>query len=548
MSHTPVRASQPEDIQQHFELFLQHTTEGVWDWVDLDAQEQWWSPRFYELLGYCDQEIESSLNTFELLLHPEDAVQTMLELRSALEHSNRFEHNFRLRVKGGLYRWFRGQAQILRDVSGQAVRMTGSLSDIHERVLLESELEGTRLQAFRAREVKQSFLAMMGHEIRTPLSAILGFAEILNDSSEDAETISAANTIHTNGKYLLDTFNDFVDLSRIEEGKFDLKLQDCCPLTVIENVKSVALRKANTKGLALEVDLDHSLPTSIQSNPIRLRQILLNLMGVVINYTHEGTISLSVRKSEAAPSDQQMVFTIQNSGTGLNIEPINQIFAGRQLADLTSLTYPGGVGLSLSLARHLVRLLGGEITLQHAADSGSIIEFTISTGTSCEIKPQQHSLSQRIHEHKTSRSGFGMLRQPCRILLVEDGIYNQRLIQYLLAKAGGSVTLAENGQQAVDQLGAVLQNESDINEQFDLILMDIQMPFLDGYSATELIREMGFTNPIIALTANVMPGDREKCLQAGCDEYLTKPLDRKRLIQTINSLLKSRRQPILQLK
>ena len=548
MSYTFDRATQPDAVQQHFDLFLQHTTEGVWDWVDLDAQEQWWSPRFYELLGYRDQEIESSLDTFERLLHSEDAVQTMLGLRSALENTSRFEHNFRLRVKGGLYRWFRGQAQVLRDSSGQAVRLTGSLSDIHERILLQTELEGTRLQAFRARELQQSFLAMMSHEIRTPLSAILGFAEILSDSSEDAETISAANTIHTNGQYLLDTFNDFVDLSRIEEGKFDLKLQDCCPLTVIENVKSVALRKADPKGLALNVDLDHSLPTSIQSNPIRLRQILLNLMGVVINYTHEGTINLSVRKSEAVPSDQQMVFTIRNSGNGLNIEPINQIFAGRQLADLTSLTYPGGVGLSLSLARHLVRLLGGEITLQHETNSASIVEFTINTGTSCDIKPQQLSLSQRIREHKTSRSSFGMLRQPCRILLVEDGIYNQRLIQYLLTKAGGSVTLAENGQQAVDQLGAALQSKTDINEQFDLILMDIQMPLLDGYSATELIREMGFNNPIIALTANVMPGDREKCLQAGCNEYLSKPLDRKRLIQTINNLLKSRRKRILQLK
>ncbi|QDV19050.1 Aerobic respiration control sensor protein ArcB [Gimesia panareensis] len=538
MSNTPARAPEPHEIQQHFELFLKHTNEGGWDWVDLDMPEQWWSPRFYELMGYRDQEIDSSLDTFQRLLHPDDAPQTMQALQSALDKLDHFESNFRLRVKGGAYRWFRGQANVLRNKAGQAIRMTGSLADIHERILLEAELEGTRLQAFRAREVKQSFLAMMSHEVRTPLSAILGFSEILLDTCPDADTRDVANTIHSNGQYLLDTLNDFLDLSQIEDGQFDLEIQDCCPLTVIENLQSLIARKAEQKGLFFEVNLVSPLPDSIKSNPIRLKQILLNLIGAAINDTSEGIIRLTIDKSMTARSSQQLIFTIHNPGTGLNTEAINQIFAGRQLADLTSPVYAGGLGLSLSLARHLVRLLGGDIALNHESDSGSTITFSINTGASCEIIPQQISFSERLHEHKSSRSGFGMLRKRCRIMLVEDGIYNQRLIHYLLTKAGGMVTLVENGQQAVDQLTSAQQVGDEINELFDLILMDIQMPVLDGYAATERIREMGFTNPIIALTANVMPGDREKCLQAGCDEYLTKPLDRKKLIQTINLLIK----------
>ncbi|QDT28311.1 Aerobic respiration control sensor protein ArcB [Gimesia panareensis] len=538
MSNSPDREPEAHDIQQHFELFLKHTNEGVWDWLDLDIPEQWWSPRFYELIGYRDQEIDSSLDTFQRLLHPDDAPQTMQALQTALDKTDHFERNFRLRVKGGAYRWFRGQAHVLRNQAGQAVRMTGSLSDIHERILLEAELEGTRLQAFRAREVKQSFLAMMSHEVRTPLSAILGFSEILLDTSQNAETRDAANTIHSNGQYLLDTFNDFLDLSRIEDGQFDLEIQDCCPLTVIENVQSLIARKAEQKGLTFDVHLANPLPDSIKSNPIRLKQILLNLIGAAINNTSEGNIRLTIEKSLTGESSRQLIFTIQNPGTGLNTEAINQIFAGRQLADLTSPAYAGGLGLSLSLARHLVRLLGGDIALSHESDSGSNITFSIITGTSSEIIPQQISFSQRLNEHKSSRSSFGVLRKRCRIMLVEDGIYNQMLIHYLLTKAGGMMTLVENGQQAVDQLTSAQQAEDEINELFDLILMDIQMPVLDGYAATERIREMGFTNPIIALTANVMPGDREKCLQAGCDEYLTKPLDRKKLIQTINLLIK----------
>ena len=548
MSPTPAREPEPHDVQQHFELFLQHTTEGVWDWVDLEHPEQWWSPRFYELIGYCDQEIDSSLNTFQRLLHPEDESHIMQALQTALDRTDQFERTFRLRVKGGVYCWFRGQAQVLRNAAGEAVRMTGSLSDVHRQTLLEAELEGTRLQAFRARQVKQSFLAMMSHEIRTPLTSILGFSEILLDSLQETDTLNAADTIHANGQYLLDIFNNYLDLSRIEDGQFDLELQDCCPLTVIENVQSTLSRKTEQKGLEFEVKLASALPDSIKSNPIRLKQILLNLVGAAITNTSAGQISLSIRKSPSAQSSQRLIFTICNSGAGLNTEPINQIFAGRQLADLASPAYAGGLGLNLSLARHLVRLLGGNISLRHDADAGSTIEFTIGTGVSDEFTPNHTSLSQRLQEHKTARSHFAMLKQRCRVMLVEDGIYNQRLIHYLMTKAGAIVTLMENGQQAVDQLGAALQMGDDLNEVFDLILMDIQMPVLDGYAATELIREMGFTNPIIALTANVMPGDREKCLQAGCNEYLTKPLDRKQLIQTINQLLKPARQNSLQMK
>lgn len=548
MSNSPDREPEAHDIQQYFELFLKHTNEGVWDWVDLDMPEQWWSPRFYELMGYRDQEIESSLDTFQRLLHPDDAMLTMQALQSALDKTDHFECNFRLRVKGGAYRWFRGQANVLRNQAGQAIRMTGSLADIHEQILLEAELEGTRLQAFRAREIKQSFLAMMSHEVRTPLSAILGFTEILLDTCHDAETRDAANTIHSNGQYLLDTLNDFLDLTRIEDGQFDVEIRDCCPLTVIENVQTLIARKAEQKGLTFEVHLTSSLPESIKSNPIRLKQILLNLIGTTTAFTDEGKISLSIGKSTTGQSSQQLIFTIHNPGTGLNTKAINQIFAGRQLADLTSPAYAGGLGLSLSLARHLVRLLGGDIALNHESDSGSTITFSINTGASSEMIPQQISLSERLHEHKSSRSGFGMLKKRCRIMLVEDGIYNQRLLHYLLTKAGGMVTLVENGQQAVDQLTSAQQLGDEINELFDLILMDIQMPLLDGYAATECIREMGFTNPIIALTANVMPGDREKCLQAGCNEYLTKPLDRKKLIQTINLLIKPTPKHMLQTK
>lgn len=536
MNVTPERDSNQSDHQKHFELFLKHANEGVWDWVNLKSPEQWWSPRFYELLGYLNREIDPSLNLFERLLHPDDSSETMLAIVTALNEAEHFEREFRLRVKGGLFRWFHCQASILRDETGQAKRMTGSISDVHERVLLEKELEETRYQALRDQQIKHSFLGMISHEIRTPLSSILGFSELLFDANQDSEVLNAADMIHSNGRALLTTLNNFLDLSRLEEGKIDIDIRECSPQRVIENIQAQLTRKAEMRGLDLIVVQDE-LPASIQSDPIRLKQILLNVVETAMKYTNDGCVKLSIHVRPGLHNEQQLEFIVENTGSGLNTETINHIFAGRQLSDLTSPTYSGGLGLGLSLARKLIEHLGGVSSIQHHHNSGSKIKFHIRTGMSDRFSSKQSSLSERFSRIKSYRSRFEILKKDCRILLVEDGLDNQRLIQFLLNKAKADIKIVANGQLALRELQKTNDARDTINSRFDAILMDIQMPILNGFETTRKIRSLGYSNPIIALTANAMPGDRERCLEAGCDEYLLKPIDRKKLISTINELL-----------
>ena len=225
---------------------------------------------------------------------------------------------------------------------------------------------------------------------------------------------------------------------------------------------------------------------------------------------------------------------------GMTSELLNQLFSPCCLTDIEIPDYRIGTGLGLIISQRLIELLGGSISADQYDQSGTTIKFSIATGDASEVKMEKVSVTKRLEQIKASRSTQELVKEDCRILLVEDGIYNQRLINYLLTKAGAEINIVENGQLAIDDL---LQSQAigdPPGDSYDLILMDIQMPVLDGYATTRKLRSMGFTKPIIALTAHAMTNDRQRCLDAGCDEYLSKPIDRKRLISTINSVLKTR--------
>ncbi|WP_417389529.1 PAS domain-containing protein [Gimesia sp.] len=531
------------DIQNHLEGLLSSSSHGIWDWIDLNSIEQWWSPRFYELIGYQNQEIDSSMDTLKLLLHPDDADDTFLEIANALNKNDRFDREYRLRIKGGAYRWFRGFANVLRDESGHAIRMTGSMTDIHRRVQAEEDLKRSRQEAEQAKKEKNNFLAMMSHEIRTPLTAILGFSEMILESVPDPVTLTSAETIHINGEYLLNTMNDFLDRSKIEEGQFDLELLECSPITVIENVQTLMARKAALKQLPFHVSFENELPGTIKSDPIRLKQILSNVLGLAIKITEKGSIDLKISSGSTATGKQILKFKTTFENKGLNYAQLKQIFASSPPEENFLPGFGGGTGLGLFVCQQLARLLGGQITVAQESENHSLssIEITIGTGHQLAKPMHQFYSPDRIREIKSSKVSYDLIPQNSRILLVEDGIYNQRLIHYLLSKAGADVKVVEHGQQALDELQKNKTGDEEIGAAYDLILMDIQMPVLDGYTTTRRLRSMGFTKPVIALTANVMAGDREKCIAAGCDEYLSKPIDRKRLLEVINGCLKKQR-------
>ncbi|MCA9007259.1 MAG: PAS domain-containing protein [Planctomycetaceae bacterium] len=527
--------------EKHLEGLMNCSSYGVWDWLNPKSTEQWWSPRFYELIGYQNQEIESSMDTLKLLLHPDDMEATFQAFEEALSKNTHFDLEYRLRIKGGAYRWFHGYAKVLCDQSGQAVRMTGSLTDIHNLVQAEEELKIAKQEANQAKEYKNHFLAMMSHEIRTPLTAILGFSEMILETAQDPFTQTSAETIHINGEYLLNTVNDFLDLSKIEEGQFDMELLECSPITVIENVHTLMNRKAELEQLLFNVMIENELPETIKSDPIRLKQIFSNVLGLAIKITEKGSIDWKISSDLNSEGKQILKFITTFENKSLELKQLKQIFFSSQLDDIRLPGFRGGTGLSLFVCQQLATLLGGHISVYEETGNQSLItiETTISTGNLVSNKMHPFYYRDRIRKINTSKVSYNRLNQNSRILLVEDGIYNQRLINFLLSKAGALVKVVEHGQQALDELQKNKISDEEIGAEYDLILMDIQMPVLDGYATTRRLRSLGFSKPIIALTANVMTGDREKCIEAGCDEYLSKPIDRIQLIKVINRWLKN---------
>ena len=286
------------------------------------------------------------------------------------------------------------------------------------------------------------------------------------------------------------------------------------------------------------------MPETIKSDPIRLKQILSNILGLAIKISEKGSIDLNVSSDSDSEGKAILLFRVTFKNNKLDLDRLKLLFASSQMEEHALPGLGGGTGLGLFVSKQLAAILGGQIsvTKQTGDASQTSILLSIATGDLRREKMYRYNSASLIREIKSSKVSSDLLRKNSRILLVEDGIYNQRLIKFLLSKAGADVKVVEHGQQALDELQKNEIPDEEIGAEYDLILMDIQMPVLDGYTTTRRLRSLGFTKPIIALTANVMPGDREKCIAVGCDEYLSKPIDRKRLIETINGCLKKESQ------
>ncbi len=393
---------------------------------------------------------------------------------------------------------------------------------------------------------KTEFLTNISHEIRTPMTAILGFAEMLLESIERPQDIVAANTIKRNGEYLLRIINDILDLSTIETGHFVTEQAKCSPRELIEDVVSMMKFRAEAKGLPLLVEFVGPIPQSIRTDPIRLRQILINLIGNAIKFTEEGHICIQVRLAESEQNKPLMECKIIDTGIGMSEDQIKRLFEPFTQGDTTTSRKYVGMGLGLALSKRLAGMLGGDITFSSAKGKGSTFVLTLGTGSLEGVRMLQTS-----DLHEVEPSSHDGLTPPVlpqlsgRILMAEDGLDNQRLLALILRKAGAKVTLVNNGKEALEKVIAEQKKylaEGLQTSPFDVILMDMQMPEMDGYEATWRLREMGYTAPIIALTAHAMSHDREKCLGAGCDEYLTKPIDRDTLFSTITHFMSDVRQ------
>ncbi|GAB4141386.1 MAG: hypothetical protein Kow0040_30070 [Thermogutta sp.] len=435
-------------------------------------------------------------------------------------------------------------------------RFAAIFSDITRQKQAEQELQGTveaLNSAYRTLEelyqlaesatrAKSEFLANMSHEIRTPLTAILGFTDILlgDPTLEQGppDRVEALYTIHRNGNYLLELINDILDLSKIEAGKLDVDRITCSPARILADVMSLMRVRAAAKNLPLVLQFDGKIPETIHSDPTRLRQILINLIGNAVKFTEVGEVRVVARLVREAEQPSLLQIDVIDTGIGMTEEQLSRLFQPFSQGDSSTTRKYGGTGLGLTISKRLAEMLGGDITARSTPGKGSTFSVTVATGDISGVTMLE-SPDEALAASRT-KGGVGAapsVRLQGRILLAEDGPDNQRLISSILKKAGAEVTLVENGQAALDTALAAL----DRGEPFDLILMDMQMPVMDGYTATARLRQAGYDGPIVALTAHAMEGDDVACREAGCDDYLTKPIDRAKFFAMIARFLDARR-------
>ncbi len=392
-----------------------------------------------------------------------------------------------------------------------------------------SELREALKAAQNASRAKSEFLANMSHEIRTPMTAILGFSDLLIESPGGLaaeEGRQALDAIKRNGEHLLAIINDILDLSKIEADRMEVERIPVNPATLLSEVAALMSLRAGERGLTLRCEVDGLIPARIQSDPVRLRQILLNLIGNAIKFTSKGEVRVTVRRPESL---EVIEFAVMDSGIGMTAEQQTRLFRPFAQADSSTTRRYGGTGLGLTISRRLARLLGGDIDIESAPGRGSVFHVRIATGA-LEGVEMVSALDTPTPLRVPSPAQAGRALLGGRILLVEDGPDNQRLIRRLLNAWGAEVAIAENGRQAVDLALDAWRREV----PFDVILMDMQMPVMDGYTATRELRRVGYDGAVIALTAHAMATDRDRCLEAGCDDYATKPIDRKALRTTID--------------
>ncbi len=445
----------------------------------------------------------------------DDRPALLLAYRNLIRQNKPFELELRIIRRDGRIRTINVNVQ--QSSQKPSNYLFGIVQDITERKQAEQSAHQASLDkvnAESANKAKSAFLANMSHEIRTPLTAIIGFAEELIRNRDHADSLhDSLSTILNNGRHLLHVINEILDLSKIESDKLSVEKLPTNLLDILDDVSMTSRFQAEAKGLKFAINYQFPLPAMIDTDPVRLKQILFNLTSNAIKFTEAGHVFVNV--SLNADTDR-LCFTIVDTGIGIAQDKLKQLFTPFTQADSSTTRRYGGTGLGLYISKQLVEMLGGHIRIESIPGLGTKVSFDISTGH-VDKNNLVHELvaSEPVHTATTPKISHAALHG--KILLVDDSKDNQKLIKLLLSATHVQADTADNGKQAVEQA---------LRGDYDLVLMDIQMPVMDGIEATKMLRATGFKTPIIALTANAMREERALYLQTGCSDFLSKPIDR----------------------
>jgi len=480
-----------------------------------------------KLVGYN----QSELLTFPFLrLISSDNITSMVirELSDLVAgRITQLHHELTIRCKDGTKRdiaWFHSYS---KRHENEAATVLSVGIDITDRKLAEVHARAAhyeKISAEAANLSKSAFLANMSHEIRTPLTAIIGFSEsMLGGEQSESEREQTIKTIIRSGQHLQKIINDILDLSKVEAGKLDVELIKASPFEIMEDVKPLVQLQAKEKGLEFSINYEFPMPESIKTDKFRLRQILINLCNNAVKFTHDGNITVNV---SCHPGANIMEFRIVDTGIGLSDNQKDIIFGAFSQADSSTTRQFGGTGLGLYLSRQLAHKLGGDITVDSNPDEGSVFTLTINTGPLDSVPLL--SSPPKMAQDTISMPEISKLSFSGRLLLAEDNADNQRLISMRVQQTGADISIAENGKVAIEMA---------LKQPYDLILMDIQMPVMNGLDAIKTLRNKGYTGSIVALTANAMQEDINNCKEAGSDGFLTKPIKWDKFFEVLKNSL-----------
>ncbi len=526
------------DAQKSFRHLAEAMPQIVWK-SDENGKGTYLNQRWYDYTGFSKEDSEKE-SVWEKIVHPDDFLISMEKWRKSIETGECFELEYRIRcASDGLYRWHLARALPVRDANGKIFKWFGTLTDIDSQKKIQEELRRSLLElqrtsserarlivseraALESSRLKSEFVATMSHEIRTPLNGVVGMANLLLKGRLSKQQRDIAETIAYSAESLTGIVNDILDFSKIEAGKMEIENLDFDLQKLVRGVIAAMSYAATAKGVLLKEGADSVQHTHFKGDSVRIRQVLYNLVQNAVKFTNRGEIAVVISEREADSVGRvRMRFEVRDSGIGMSAETLKNIFMPFTQADASTTRRYGGTGLGLSICKRLVDLMEGEIGVKSRLDQGSTFWFEV-TLTASKSK-------QRYSSDPTTRQSK---LQSTRILVAEDHPTNQKVIRYLLEGEGLKVDLVSCGREAI---AAVKKNK------YDFILMDCHMPNIDGYEATRQIRTLSSHYakqvPIYALTADVLRGTPEKCIEAGMDGYFQKPIDGERLITTIAARL-----------